>query len=83
MAHECVEQERLGKISKMVENLEKSLDEFKEDTKDDLRILHQKMDNFIDSSNKTYATKKEMYFLIPICALAFVGFLVVNHVVLI
>lgn len=75
------ERERMGRIEKMVENLEKSLDEFKADTKDDLKTLHQKIDSFIDSSNKTYATKKELYFLIPICALALVGFLVVNKIV--
>jgi len=35
----------------MIENLEKSVDEFKKDTKEDLKNLHTKMDNFIESAN--------------------------------
>jgi len=65
----------------MVENLEKSVDEFKKDTKEDLKNLHDKMDNFIDSANNKYATKKELYYLIPLCGFAFIGLLMLNKLI--
>ena len=77
----CTEKHKIERIGSTVENLEKSLDEFKTDTKEDLKTLHQKMDNFIESSNKTYATKKELYFLIPLCGLAVIGLMVINKLI--
>lgn len=77
----CTEKHKIERIENMVENLEKSLDEFKSDTKEDLKGIHSKIDSFIESSNKTYATKKELYFLIPLCGLAIIGLLVVNKLI--
>lgn len=31
------------------------------DLRDDVKDIHSKMDQFIDTANKTYATKKEVY----------------------
>ena len=59
-----------------VENIEKAVDE----TKGDVKLLHNKIDDFISKCDDKYVTKKQLILLIPIFALAFVGFLVVNHI---
>ncbi len=81
MSEPCTEKEKIGIISNMVENLEKSFKEFKKESKEDMGKIHDKLDKFIDSANKTYATKTELYWLIPICGLAIIGFLVINKLI--
>ena len=75
MEHKCNKEAEIGIITVKIENIEKSVDETKQDVKD----LHKKMDNFISSANSKFATKKELYFLIPICGLAVIGLLVINN----
>ena len=54
--HKCNKEKEIAVMTIKVENIEKNVDE----TKKDVKELHTKMDGFIETSNKTYATKDEL-----------------------
>ena len=77
MSEPCTETERIGVISVKLENIEKSLEKQEKSHNQ----LHEKLDAFIEKADDKYATRKELYWLVPICGFAVVGFLFINNIV--